>query len=121
MARKGPKDKARERLRALVEEATVDCYGEEEQHSGLVNMILDEVECPFRARVIGEDVEVTDFDCPQEGYGLNAVCKRKGKSHKVDVNSLEWVKPYPKGFKWLEAYLFWRQGMQECLEEDSEE
>jgi hypothetical protein len=111
MAKRKQKVKDRQRLRELVEEATVDCYGEDEQHSGLVNMILDEVECPFKAKVIGEEVEVTDFDCPEEGYGLYAVCRRKGKKYKVDVNTLEWVKPYPKGFEWIEAYLYWRQGV----------
>jgi hypothetical protein len=32
-----------ERLEALVEEATVDCYDEYEQHSGLLTMIEDTV------------------------------------------------------------------------------
>jgi hypothetical protein len=45
MKRKSDKD--REPLRALIDEATVDCYGEEEQHAGLLTMIEDNVECPF--------------------------------------------------------------------------
>jgi hypothetical protein len=28
-----------------------------------------------------------------------------GKKHRVDVNSLEEVKPRPEGFEWIEAYL----------------
>jgi hypothetical protein len=28
-----------------------------------------------------------------------------GKKHRVDVNSLEGVKPRPEGFEWIEAYL----------------
>jgi len=113
-------DKDRERLRALIEEATVDCYGEDEQHSGLVTMIEEEVVCPFRAKVIGEEVEVTDFEWPKEGYGLYAVCTRKGKKHKVDVNSLEWVKPYPEGFQWIEAYLAWREGVEDLAGHEEE-
>lgn len=104
-------DKDRQRLRALIDEATIDCYGEEEQHSGLLTMIEDNVECPFRAKVIGEEVIVTGFEWPKAGYGLFAVCERNGREYQVDINSLEWVKPLPEGFEWIEAYLAWREGV----------
>ena len=103
--------KDRERLWALIEEATIDCYGEDEQHAGLLTMIEDNVDCPFRAKVIGEEVEVTGFEWPKAGYGLLAVCERNGRQHLVDINSLEWIKPYPEGFEWIEAYLAWRKGV----------
>jgi len=102
-----------ERLRELIAEATVDCYGEDEQHSGLLTMIEDHVDCPFRAKVIGEEVTVVEFEWPKSGYGLIAVCEHKDRKHRVDVSSLEWVKPYPEGFAWIEAYLRWREGTDE--------
>ncbi len=101
----------RARLEELIDEATIDCYGEDEQHSGLLTMIEDNVDCPFRARIVGEEVEVIEFEWPKSGYGLYAICERDGKKHRVDINSLEWVKPYPDGFEWIEAYLLWREGM----------
>lgn len=97
------------RLRELIEEAIVDCYDEYEQHSGLLTMVEDNVVCPFQAKVIGEEVEVIDLEWPDEGYGLKAVCKRKGKTHRVDITTLEWVDPLPEGFEWIEAYLEWRK------------
>lgn len=99
------------RLQELIEEATVDCYDEDEQHTGLLTMIEENVVCPFPAKVIGEEVEVIDLEWPDEGYGLKAVCKRKGKTHRVDITSLEWVDPLPDGFEWIEAYLEWRKGV----------
>ncbi len=108
---KGQSDKDRSRLRALIEEATIDCYGEEEQHTGLLTMIEDNVECPFRARVIGEVVEVTGFEWPKAGYGLFAVCERNGRRYQVDINSLEWMKRRPEGYEWIEAYFAWREGV----------
>ena len=108
---KGQSDKDRARLRALIEEATIDCYGEEEQHTGLLTMIEDNVECPFRAKVIGEVVEVTGFEWPKEGYGLFAVCERNGRRYQVDINSLEWMKRLPEGYEWIEAYFAWREGV----------
>jgi hypothetical protein len=107
--RKSEKD--RDRLRALIEEATVDCYNEGEEHAGLLTMIEQEVVCPFRAKVIGEEVEVTGFEWPKGGYGLNVACKHKGKKHVVEITSLEWIEPRPEGFEWVEAYLMWREGM----------
>jgi hypothetical protein len=103
--------KVQAHLRDLIEEATIDCYGEDEEHCGLLTMIEEHVDLPFRARVIGEEVEVVAFAWPREGYGLYAVCRRNGKRHRIDVTSLECVKPYPRGFDWIEAYLLWRKSM----------
>ena len=113
--------KKEERLWDLIAEATVDCYGEDEEHGGLLTMIEDHVDCPCRAKVIGEEVTVTGFEWPKSGYGLIAVCERKGKKHRVDVNSLEWIKPYPEGFEWIEAYLLWRGGVADDLDKEEDE
>jgi hypothetical protein len=56
------KNHGRARLDALIEEATVDCWGQEEQRTGLLTMIEDQVVCPFRAKVIGEEVTVLEFE-----------------------------------------------------------
>jgi Calcium binding len=110
MAKRRPsrKQDPRERFRDLIEEATVDCYDEEEQHSGFQAVIEDEVVCPFRARVIGEEVEVTGLESTPSGLGLNAVCRYRGKTYRVDIASLGWAPPYPKGFRWIQAYFAWR-------------
>ena len=103
------KQHKRKQLLKLIEEATVDCYDQHEQHSGLLTMIADSVICPFEAKVIGEKVMVMDFAWPKAGYGLLAVCERNGSQYKIDVNSLEWIKPYPEGFEWIEAHMLWRE------------
>ena len=102
---------SRKRIDELIEEATVDCYGETEEHTGLLTMIEDNVVCPFRARVIGEEIEVIALEWPESGYGLMAVCERKGKKYRLDITSLEWVKPLPEGIEWVAAYLAWRETM----------
>jgi hypothetical protein len=106
MAKKAT-DKHRERLRALIQEATVDCYNEGEEYVGLSTMVEDNVVCPFKAKVIGEDVEVVELRGPEAGFGLYAVCRYKDKDYKIDINSLEWPKKKPVGFKWIEAYQDW--------------
>ena len=100
------------KLRALIDEATTDSNDESDEHAGLLGMIREEVACPFRARIQGEDVECTCFEWPKKGYGLNAVCKtRKGKTRIVDISLLEWPDSLPEGHKWIEAYLAWRELM----------
>src|SRR5262245_2425181 len=96
MARKSSRDQ--ERLRELIEEATVDCYDEDEPEQGLLTMIESNLVCPFTAKVLGETVEVTDLRQPPSGPGLKAVCQSKGKEHLIDITSLEWPKQKPKSF-----------------------
>ena len=70
----------RGKLRALIDQATGDSVDESDEHAGLLSMIREEVVCPFRARVAGEDVECVRFEWPKNGYGLNAVCKSEDQN-----------------------------------------
>jgi hypothetical protein len=99
-------------LRELIAEAIIDCYGNDEQHAGLVSAVQEYVACPFHAKVIGETVDVIDLEPADQGHGLNAVCRYKGREYAIDVGSMEWVEPYPAGYEWIEAYLAWRQGIE---------
>ncbi|HYK88841.1 MAG TPA: hypothetical protein VE398_08730 [Acidobacteriota bacterium] len=46
------------RLDELIEEATVDCYNESEQISGLFTMMEDNLAVPFKTRLLGVEVTV---------------------------------------------------------------
>ena len=96
------------KLRALIDQATRDSTDESDEHAGLLSVIREEVVCPFGARINGEAVECVRFEWPKNGYGLNAVCKSKNKTHVVDISVLEWIEPLPKGHEWIEAYFAWR-------------
>lgn len=62
-------------LDALVAEATVDCYGEDEQISGLYTMIGDNLALPFTTTVLGVAVTVTDVDLTDRAESV-AICRR---------------------------------------------
>lgn len=49
-------------LERLVEEATLDAYGESEQVTGLLTMIEEHLEVPFAAKILGLDVTVERVD-----------------------------------------------------------
>jgi hypothetical protein len=96
----------------LIAEATTDSNDESDEHCGLLGMIREEVHCPFNVQLDGENVECLRFEWPRKGYGLNAVCRdSKGKVGTVDITALEWTDPKPDGYKWIEAYLAWREWM----------
>jgi hypothetical protein len=95
------------RLRALIEEATVDCYNEGEAWQGFVCVLEENVSCPFTAKVLGETVEVTALRGSQRGPGVEAICQYKGKDYPIDITSLEWPKQKPQRFEWIEGYFEW--------------
>jgi hypothetical protein len=109
MTKKKP-DKDRARLQTLIDEATVDCYTEDEAHVGFLATIEGNVVCPFKARVIGEEVEVVRLRTREHGFGVDAVCRYKGEEYPIDINSLEWPAKKPAGFEWVEAYWAWLGG-----------
>ncbi len=75
---------SRPQLSAMVDEASVDCHGEDEQVSGLYTMIVDNLPVPFQTQVLGVDVTVEDIDltgraarlapCPGPGSGVRLWC-----------------------------------------------
>ena len=103
-----PSPSHRRKLSDLIYQATSDSVDESDEHAGLLGMIREEVVCPFPARVAGEEVECVRFEWPKIGYGLNAVCKSKSKTQVVDIGTLEWIEPRPKGHEWIDAYFAWR-------------
>jgi hypothetical protein len=105
---KAPSRPEREKLRALIDQATSDSVDESDEHAGLLSTIREEVACPFPARVNGEEVDCVRFEWPKNGYCRNAVCMAKGKTMIVDIAALDVIEPLPKGHEWIEAYFAWR-------------
>ena len=76
----------------------MDCHDEHEQHSGLLTMVEQELEFPFAARVIGEEVSVVNMEWPEDSeFGLDLVVEHKGDRHRVDARSVELLEPLPDG------------------------
>jgi hypothetical protein len=101
------------RLRRLIDEALVDAYGEDEQHGAFLVMLEDRVSCPFTALVVGEEVDVRGFDWTGPPHELVAVCRRKGRTYRVNVTALQWTGRRPAGAEWFDAYRAWLKGTNE--------
>ena len=97
-------------VRDALEDATVDAHDEDEQHSGLLTLIQEELQFPFCAKVLGDDVEIVDMEWPEDDeYGLDLVCDRNGQRHRVEARSVDLPKTPPEGHLYLAAYLMWKR------------
>jgi hypothetical protein len=95
-------------LDALVEEATVDSNGEDEQVMGLYTMIADNLATPFQTTVLGVEVTVEDIDLTCRNT-IVAHCSRGAFRQAISVLDLPFSAPPPDGAEWIEAYRHWAQ------------
>jgi len=93
-------------LDAMVDEATVDCYNEDEQVGGLFNMIEDRLAVPFETLLLGVEVTVASVNMADSGQ-IVAICSRGGMRQAISILDLPLPTPPPEGAEWIEAYRCW--------------
>ena len=90
------------------EEATIDCYGEDEQSSGLIEMAAQELAFPFPGTVMGESILVVDSAAAEfNAYGLDLIVEHKKQRFAIASSSVELSQPLPDGHLYLAALLVW--------------
>ena len=92
-------------LEAMIEQATVDAYGDDEQLTGLFTMIEDHLAVPFTTTVLGVDVTVRKVDLTADS--IVAVCTRGPHRQRIDLLDLPLPTPAPEGAAWIDAYRHW--------------
>ena len=92
-------------LDAMVAEATIDCYDEEEQLTGLATMVESNLEVPFTTTVLGLAVTVTGV--MHASHGLVADCVHVEHQQAIHILDLPLPEPPPKGAEWIAAYRHW--------------
>lgn len=108
MGRRGRRDEDSNVLDELIEEITVDAYGDDEQLWAFRQAFEDDVSLPANAFVIGEPVSVVQIDYDgNERRGLTAKCRREGGSEHV-VAASDVVFPEGSiGARYAAAYRKW--------------
>ncbi|MGH2842228.1 MAG: calcium-binding protein [Solirubrobacteraceae bacterium] len=96
----------RAELDKLIEEATVDCYNEQEQITGLFTMIEDHLALPFQTVVLGMPVTVAKVDLTISDE-IVAICRRDGHEQAIPILDLALPTPRPDGAEWIDAYRAW--------------
>jgi hypothetical protein len=93
-------------LDRLIEEATVDAYGESEQTIGFFTMLANHLAMPFAANVLETDVIVERLDVTDDER-IVAVCRRGRSRLQIGILDLPIPNPPPGGAEWIEAYRRW--------------
>src|ERR1035437_2228179 len=96
-------------LTALIDEAVVDAYGEDEQKVGLLTMMQEHLTLPFSVSILGIEATVEKVDMTRDGR-IVAVCQRNGIRQRIEILDLPLPKPIPAGAEWIAAYSHWRRG-----------
>ncbi len=97
------------RLAAMIEEATVDAYGESEQTTGWYTMLEEHLALPFDTTVLGVVVKVARLDLRGDN-DIVAICTRGRERQSVPILALPLPSPRPAGAEWIEAYRHWVGG-----------
>lgn len=97
------------RLEEMVEQATVDAYGESEQTTGWFTMIDDHLAVPFETMVLGVPVTVEGIDL-NESEQIVAICRRGRDRQVLSILDLPLPTTPADGAEWVEAYRQWRRG-----------
>jgi hypothetical protein len=100
----GTLDKAE--LEAMIEEATIDAYNEDEQLTGLFTMLDEYLAVPFTTVVLGVEVTVRGVDLTPDGR-IVALCSHDGVRQSIGIPELPLPIPAPEGAEWIEAYRHW--------------
>ena len=104
-----PSQISKARLVAMIEEATVDAYGDSEQTTGWYTMFEEHLALPFETTVLGVVVKVASLDLRGENE-IVAICTRGRERQVVHILDLPLPRPKPEGAEWIEAYRHWVRG-----------
>ncbi|MDH3316098.1 MAG: calcium-binding protein [Gammaproteobacteria bacterium] len=97
------------KLKRLIEEATVDAYGESEQRVGFYTMIEENLALPFVTRILGVAVTGKRIDTTRS-EDIVAICCRGRSPQAIPILELPLPTPVPGGAEWIEAYRRWAKG-----------
>lgn len=92
-------------LDAMIEQATVDAYTDDEQLVGLFTMLDEHLAVPFSTTVLGVKVTVNKVDLTTSG--IVAICSRGQHQQAIGIIDLPLPAPPPEGAEWIDAYRRW--------------
>ena len=100
---------SRAKLDEMIEEATVDAYGEAEQIGGFFTLLEERLKLPFKTEVLGIEVTVERLDLTDDEQ-IVAVCSRGTSRQSISILDLTLPDPAPEGAEWIEAFSHWACG-----------
>ena len=101
-----------EELDKMIEEATVDCYNEDEAFMGVVYYLAGNMSFPFKAKWLGDVVEVVGIDDEESGFEKEVMAQilMEEDEYTVGLDELESVPDDTRNSKYLEMCKYWIRG-----------
>ena len=97
------------KLDEMIEEATVDAYGDSEQIMGFFCLLEEHLQLPFNTEVLGIEVTVESLDVTDEEE-IVVICSRGKSRQRISVLDLPLPSPPPQGAEWIDAFRRWARG-----------
>ncbi len=92
-------------LQELIEEATMDCYDEEEAFSGFWSMLDQGLIFPFHATILGEPLNVTGLSGRSAlRRGLLAEIEKDGQTYTFPLSEMDVATLEGDAAAWIAAY-----------------
>ena len=97
-----------EELDEMLADATVDAYGDYEKFMSIVCHLDSNMVFPFKAKVLGDTIEVTGIvaNISSPGRGVVANVRKKGKIYTIGLAELT-VDPDSENAEWIEMLHYW--------------
>ena len=105
-----------EELAVIIEEATVDSYGLDEEISSWAAYLEDELEFPFPVKLLGKTFQAVKIE--EKHDCLKLIVASKGKKYRADLNDVELGQSGPlhaRNELLLTAYRKWRSNEWTCI------
>ena len=80
----------------MIEEATVDANGDDEQRMGVFNEVTENLEVPFETKVLGMDVTVISIEMNDAEHFV-AICQKGRHKQALSLMDLPLPKARPEG------------------------
>lgn len=95
-------------LDALIEEAIVDAYGNDEQRVGFLTTLQERLDMPFEVQILGAPAKVERID--EVDHQIVAICRSGRFRQAIPILDLPLPDPRPVGAEWIEAYRRFARG-----------
>jgi hypothetical protein len=99
---------SKEELDKMIEDAVVDSHDEEEAFMGIFYSLEAGLSFPFKAKALGETVEVIGIDdVSSRGRGVIATIRKQGREYTMGLAELEIEPDDTENGKWFDMYHYW--------------
>src|SRR5436309_3656047 len=94
------------KLDEMIQEATVDAYGESEQTVGFFTLREERLKLPFKTEVLGVEVTVERIDMTDDEQ-IVALCSHGKSRQPMPILDLTLADAPPEGAEWIDAFRRW--------------